>query len=137
MGYVQASTIRKISTWLAATMMIFQAVFKIIDLGAEEDNFRSVITCFYFCFIGVILVLVEMEWGRVCQWFVFLNFGLGKAFLLTFMASTMVSFESTSFLDIILAVLLLICLIFNLYLHFKFRELEDERVKKIIIKIKE
>ena len=135
-NYVQASTVRKMAAFLVSTLLIVQSVFKIISLGTDGDSFRAFITGFYFSVLAIIIALVEMEWKTMCQWFVFLNFGLGKAFLFLFMASTMVSFEKTHFMDIIIAVVFCVLIFFNLFLHFKFREEEDERVKNIIMMIK-
>ena len=90
-------------------------------MGGGDDSFRAILTGFYFTVIAAIVLLVEMEWKTMCQWFVFLNFGLGKAFLFIFMAATMVSFEETHFMDVVIAIVLSVAIFFNLFLHFKFR----------------
>ena len=90
--YETANKMRKYSTMAGAGILIAQAIIKIISLGGSGESFRTILTGIYFTMIAVILVLLELEKSSVAQWFMFMNFALGKVFLYLFMVSTMLSY---------------------------------------------
>ena len=63
-SYDNLSKMRKNSVYLVSLLLVINGIMKIASIGKEE-SVRSFIMTFYFCGIGIILILIELERGQV------------------------------------------------------------------------
>ena len=90
---------------------------------------------FYFCVIAIVMVAVEFEQGSAQQWFLFLNYGWGKVFIYVYLICAILSSSSLAIFEIITCILFLVAIIFNVYVSYKYKEEEMNRIQEAIERI--
>ena len=60
---------------------------------------------------------------------------MGKIFLYVFLITTILSFSKVGWIDVVASLILLASIVFNGFLHFKYKDLEMDRVMVAIERI--
>ena len=128
MSYEKALKIRKNSSYVAAVLLVVVSVLKLLSIS-EGHKLMTIIMCFYFLGIGIVIVGVEYEVGAFQQWFLFLNFGWGKSYLYSFLFFCILSQEKIAIGEYVIAIAFLVAAMFTTYLHMKYKHLEMDRVR--------
>jgi hypothetical protein len=103
-------------------------IFRVINLGGEASLSRFIMA-FYFLAIAFIIISVETGYGKTQQWFLFLNFGWGKAIMYGYLTCLILGTPSTTYMDWIVALLFLVAALANVYIYNKFRAEEMEETR--------
>ena len=128
--YEKASKARMILTYVGATNLVLVAIMKIVEIG-EMPPPRIIITCLFLIGLAIIMTLVERGYPKAQQFFLFLNYGIGKAAIYIYLIVLTVSNAKTEWLQILITVIFGLTAAFEIFISVKFKEEESQRIKVI------